>query len=133
MVRRDSGAAGLPLLMQAGHADSEELVEVLGEDRQESRPFEDRIALVARLPQDPRVEFEPGQLAIQERLLVGRGRRRLIQGKRRVRAIGSETLGVVGEFSVVRRRLPRFRDSLPRPLPRAVCRGAGSRRSARRC
>ena len=60
---------GLHLLAQAGHPDLEELVEVAREDGQELHPFEQRIALVARLVEDAGVELEPGQLAVQ----VGEG------------------------------------------------------------
>ncbi len=64
-VGRTGDAAGLDLLAQAGDADLEELVEVAREDRQELDPLEQRIALVARLVQDPGVELEPGQLAVE--------------------------------------------------------------------
>ena len=63
-VGRAGDLAGLDLLAQAGHAHLEELVEVAREDRQELDPLEQRVALVARLVQHPRVEFEPRQLAV---------------------------------------------------------------------
>ena len=66
-VRRQRGLARLDLLAQAGDADLEELVEVAREDRQELDPLEQRVALVARLVQDPRVELQPRQLAIDVR------------------------------------------------------------------
>ena len=48
-VRGRVGTPGVQLLLQAGNADLEELVEVAGEDGQEARPVEQRIALVDRL------------------------------------------------------------------------------------
>ena len=77
-VGRAGDLAGLDLLAQAGDPDLEELVEVAGEDRQELDPLEQRVALVARLVQDPRVELEPRQLAVQvreRRLRAGRAAR----------------------------------------------------------
>ena len=66
-VGRPGDGSRLDLLAQAGDADLEELVEVAGEDRQELDPLEERIAGIARLVEDPRVELEPGQLAIEVR------------------------------------------------------------------
>ncbi len=66
-VGRPGDLAGLDLLAQAGDADLEELVEVAGEDGQELDPLEQRVAFVARLVQDPGVEVEPGQLAVEVR------------------------------------------------------------------
>ncbi len=57
----------LDLLAQAGDPDLEELVEVRGEDGQELGSLEEWIAIVAGLVEDPRVELEPGQLAVQIR------------------------------------------------------------------
>ncbi len=59
--------AGLDLLAQTGDPDLEELVEVAGEDGQELDAFEEGVAFVTRLEQDPRVELEPGKLAVQVR------------------------------------------------------------------
>ena len=58
-IGRTGDLAGLDLLAQAGHADLEELIEVVGEDGQELHPLEQRIALVASLMQDARIELEP--------------------------------------------------------------------------
>ena len=58
-IGRAGDLAGLDLLAQAGDADLEELVEVVGEDGQELHPLEQRVALVTRLVQDARVELEP--------------------------------------------------------------------------
>ena len=60
-------AAGLDLLAQAGDADLEELVEVAREDRQELDPLEQWVPGVARFVQDPRVELQPRQLAVEVR------------------------------------------------------------------
>ena len=64
-VGRAGDLAGLDLLAQAGDPDLEELVEVAREDGQELDPLEQRVALVARLVQDARVELEPRQLAVE--------------------------------------------------------------------
>ena len=66
-VRCGVGAAGRDLLLQAGDADLEELVEVAGEDGQEAGSFEERVALIDGLEQHAIVELEPGQLAIDVR------------------------------------------------------------------
>ncbi len=58
---------GLDLLLEAGHADLEELVEVAREDGQEADALEERVALVARLVQDARVEVEPRELTVDVR------------------------------------------------------------------
>ena len=64
-VRRAGDGPGLHLLAQPGDADLEELVEVAGKDRRELHAFEERVALVPGFVQDPRVELEPRQLAVQ--------------------------------------------------------------------
>ena len=51
---------------QAGDADHVEFVEVVGRDRQEAQPLQQRMARVAGLLEHPLVEGEPGQLAIDE-------------------------------------------------------------------
>ena len=66
-VGRELRVARLDLLLEAGDADLEELVEVDREDRQEADPLEERVALVARLVQDACIEVEPGELAIDVR------------------------------------------------------------------
>ena len=53
------------LLLQPGHPDLEELVEVLAEDRQELRPLQQGRGGVLRQGQHARVEVEPGQLAVE--------------------------------------------------------------------
>ena len=74
-IGRASHGAGLDLLAQTGDTDLEELVEVAGEDGQEPRAIQERIALVARLVEHPGVELDPGQLAVDVGQLgrLGRG------------------------------------------------------------
>ena len=73
-VRDCGGATRLVLAPQAGHADLEELVQVGREDREELDALEERVAGVAGLVEDARVELDPRQLAVEDRtLLVARG------------------------------------------------------------
>ena len=58
------------LLLEAGDAHHEELVEVRGDDREELEPLESGTRRVVCLGEDARVELEPGELAVQ----VERGR-----------------------------------------------------------
>jgi hypothetical protein len=64
-VRAGDGQASGQLVLERGHPDLEELVEVLAEDGQELAPLEHGDPLVLRQGQNPLVEVEPGQLAIQ--------------------------------------------------------------------
>ena len=67
-------AARLVLAPQAGHPDLEELVQVGREDREELHALQERVARVASLVQDARVELDPGELAVEDRtLLIARG------------------------------------------------------------
>ena len=54
------------LALEAGDADHEEFVEVVGGDRQEAQALEDRMIGVAGLLEHAAVEMEPRQLAIDE-------------------------------------------------------------------
>ncbi len=65
-VRRNLGDAGEHLPDQARDADHEEFVEIVGGDREEPQPLEQRMVRVRRFLQHAPVEFEPGQLAIDE-------------------------------------------------------------------
>ena len=65
-VRRLDGDAGAQLALEAGDADHEELVEIVGRNRQEPHPLEQRMGLVGRLFEHPPVEMEPGQLSVNE-------------------------------------------------------------------
>ena len=68
--------AGGELLHEARHPHLEELVEVLAEDGEELGPLEQRQAVVLGQRQDPGVEVEPRQLAVEE-ALRGVGERRM--------------------------------------------------------
>src|SRR6185369_10382548 len=63
-VGRRRGRARRALLAAAGDPDLKELVEVVGEDRQEADALDERVAFIAGLEQDASVELEPGQLAV---------------------------------------------------------------------
>jgi hypothetical protein len=52
------------LLLEARHANLEELIQVGGKNAEEFHPLEERGALVDRLVQHSAVELQPGQLAI---------------------------------------------------------------------
>ena len=70
------GVLGLEVVvelgLEAGDADLEELVEVRRRDRQEPEPLQERVRGVAGLFQDPLVEVEPAQLAVDEEAGIGR-------------------------------------------------------------
>ena len=70
-LRGDGQAIGAGLiraefepLLEAGHANLEKLIEIVGRDAQESEPLEQRHFLVERLREHAPVEFEQRQLAI---------------------------------------------------------------------
>ena len=69
-VRAAPGDAFLDLLAQAGHPDHVELVQVGGEDRQEAEPFQQRRGRVGGQVQDPVVELQPGDLAVDVQVRV---------------------------------------------------------------
>ncbi len=91
-VVRPLREVGRELVAQSGDPDHEELVEVALGDAEELQPLQERPPLVARLLEDPRVEVEPGELAVQE------GRER--------RPLGNGTV-LLGRGRVVFRRLGR--------------------------
>ena len=64
-LRRDALAH---LALQAGDAHHEEFVEVVGRDRQEAHPLEQRMVLVGGLFQHAPIEMQPGQFAVDETL-----------------------------------------------------------------
>ncbi|MNZ10678.1 hypothetical protein D3C78_275260 [compost metagenome] len=75
LVRQQAVGAGLfagegDLLLQAGDADLEELVEVAGEDQQELQALEQRGGLVERLLQDADIELQLRQLAVDVQAAV---------------------------------------------------------------
>ena len=63
--RRDSGAH---LAAKTGNPHHEEFVEIVGGNRQKPQLFEQGMIAVRGLQQDPPVEFEPGQFAVDEAL-----------------------------------------------------------------
>ena len=67
-VRAALGNALADLRLDAGDADHEELVEVIGRYRQEPHPLQQRMAGIDRFLQHTAVEVQPGQLAIDEAL-----------------------------------------------------------------
>ena len=74
-VRAALGDALADLGLDAGDADHEELVKVIGGNRQESHPLQRGMAGIDRFLQHPAVEMQPGKLAIDEPLGAGRDRR----------------------------------------------------------
>ena len=66
--------AGVDLLLQAGDADLEELVEVRAADRQEAQALEQRRRRVARLLEHAHIELQERQLAIEKGARRSRGR-----------------------------------------------------------
>ncbi len=70
-VRRLLGHAGRDLLFQPADALAEELVEVRGDDREELHALQQRVVPVERLVEDPSLEREFAEFAVQ---VVGRCR-----------------------------------------------------------
>ena len=69
--------------LQASHPNHEEFVEVVGRDRQEAQPLEQRVAGIGRLLEHAAIECEPRQLAIEvARVGLGKIGRRLRRGVR---------------------------------------------------
>src|SRR5258707_11872985 len=60
--------AGALLALEAGNADHEEFIEVIGGNRQKPNTLEQGMGVVCRLLEYSAVELEPGQLAIDETL-----------------------------------------------------------------
>ena len=75
-VGRGLGEGRVDLLLQAGDADLEELVDVLAQDRQEAHPLEQRQGFVLRHGEHAFVKVELRQLSVQVPRL-GRRRGRL--------------------------------------------------------
>jgi hypothetical protein len=72
-VRRIRAYAGCELLLEAGNAHLEELVEIRTEDREELGSFEQGQRRVFGERQHASVEIEPGQLAIEVARIVESG------------------------------------------------------------
>ena len=60
------------LLLDAGDANLEKLIEVRADDPEELDPFEQRLGRVLRFLQDAAVELEPAQLAVDEIFRIGK-------------------------------------------------------------
>ena len=60
------GDAGVDAALQTRHADHEELIEVVREDRGEARAFDDRQILVLGEFENALVELQPAELTIEE-------------------------------------------------------------------
>ena len=54
------------LALEAGDAHHEEFIKVVGGNRQEAHPLQQRMVLVGSLLQHPAIEVQPGQLAVDE-------------------------------------------------------------------
>ena len=65
-VRTALGDALAHLRLDAGDADHEELIKVIGGNRQESHPLQRRVAGIDRFLEHPAIEMQPGQLAVDE-------------------------------------------------------------------
>ena len=65
---RDPGAQ---LALEAGDADHEELIEIVGRNREEPHPLQQGVGLVRGLFEHAAVEVEPGQLTVDETLGAG--------------------------------------------------------------
>ena len=65
-VGADDGDPRLHLAAQARHANHVEFIQIVGRDRQEAQPLEERMGLVAGLLQYPLVEGKPGSFPIYE-------------------------------------------------------------------
>jgi hypothetical protein len=76
------------LLLEAGHAHLEELVEVAAEDREELESLEQGSARVERFVQHTAIELEPRELAVQ----IQRGVPKIDRGRR---CFGLEEVGHV--------------------------------------
>src|ERR1019366_1638606 len=70
-VRTALGNALPQLGLDAGDAHHEELIKVIGGNRQESHPLKRGMAGIDRLLQHPAVEMQPGKLAINEAFGAG--------------------------------------------------------------
>ena len=111
--------AGLDLVVQAGHAHHEELVEVVRVDRAELQALEQRDARVLGELEHALVELEPGELAVEvEGVILEVGRRGSLDGLRG----GLFDVGHLGVLRSCRRA-----DEIPLPWPRRPVPPPGAR------
>ena len=71
-IRSDVTRFALDLLLDAGDADLEKLIEIRADDGEELDPLDQRLRRVLRFLEDAAVELEPAQLAIDEILRAPR-------------------------------------------------------------
>src|ERR1017187_4035308 len=60
----------LDTLQQAGYTDLDELIQIVGRNREKLHPLQQRIARVARLFKDSLIEEHPGLVAVEEQVLA---------------------------------------------------------------
>ncbi len=85
------------LTFQAGDADHVEFIEIIGRDRQEPQPLQERMAGVVALLEHPFVERQPGQFPVEEpRRRCGQIRFQLELRRRRRTASGGRSGHGVG-------------------------------------
>jgi hypothetical protein len=70
------GDAFADLCLDTGDADHEELIKVIGGNRQEPHPLQHRMAGIHRFLEHPAVEMQPGKLTVNESLRARRDRER---------------------------------------------------------
>ncbi len=120
-VRALGRNAGAQLSFEPGNADHEELIEVVGGNRQEPNAFEQRMGLGCRLFEDPPVELQPRQLTIDKSLRARDqidGCARLDRGQRRGRAgffLHNNDLAVVSHGRMARMKGAISRSSVTTP------------------
>ena len=83
-IRRRFKHPPFQLPLQSCNPDHEEFIEVVGEDGDELDPFDERVDRGTGFRQDPPVEFEPGEFAVDEE---GGGIRPVISGITRLPGI----------------------------------------------
>jgi len=117
-VRGGRREAGRGLLLEAGDADLEELVEVVAEDRDELDPLEQRLGLVGREGEYPFVVIEPRQLAVEiDGLDFRRGREVAVELGLRHRHEGILVFALAERTSRLPDRSRMFTTSFPPIVP----------------
>ncbi len=74
-VRRQRSGVVAHLLLEAGHADLEELVEIAAGDADEAQSFKQRHVRVGRLREDALVEAENAKFTVEQRIASGHRQR----------------------------------------------------------
>ena len=83
-IRAAGDDAGAHLALEAGDAHHEEFVEIVGGNRQETHPLQQRMIGVAGLLEHATVEMEPRQFAVDESVRPGQATRHVGLGKLRL-------------------------------------------------